>query len=145
LNVYDAFIKSTTDLISKLRAAPAQVATGDPSAAVLAAEIRTALPNDPLQVAEIYQDAIENGEQPVYDAIRLAPRFLKLLSPEEIAAGEARWEATRDPPKAKRIADLRNALDVLTGVIAAARAAIIRNAGLPTANPLAAAAKGGEA
>ena len=142
---FNRYLSQGQAQLDKLRTGTSVAASAsDPSAsAIFASEIRGKLPNDQLLVRDIYMNAINQGETAVYDAIRLAPRFMNFLPAADVAEGEQLWEAKRDPAKAKLVADLRNAINTLTQLMADTRAAIRSEAGIKGTSPVEAMAKGG--
>lgn len=129
----EVVLEGKRTLLQEMRAA-ATITLGEAdqtARAVRAAEIRALLPKgDALAVRVIFDEAIITGDQDTFDAIRLAPRFLKLLPSADIADGEARWQEKRSPAQAKRLRDLQRAVDVLARVIADGKSIIQGEAGI---------------
>jgi len=144
-DIFNPFLGSAQKKLDELRrtSVTTDPSEGDSAAqAIREAEIRALIPRDSLEVRLIFIEAIENGEQETYDAIRRAPRFMKLLSAKDVADGEALWANKRDPEKAKHMSDLRKAIETLKTVIANAQSAIRSDAGISASNTLEAIARG---
>lgn len=134
--------KAVADL--RAQTSVTDAASSDPVVtAIRAMEIRAALPKDKLLILTVFTDAITNGDREVYDALRLAPPFMKLLTPTDLAVGEASWEAKRDPAKAKKIADLVNAINVVSAEVDRARKIVETETGVKVPSLITRLAAGG--
>lgn len=137
LDRFGSFLVSAQKELDKLRASMTITSTDDATAqAIIYKEIRDRLPKDKFEVQRVYSQAIADGEQDTFDAIRRAPKFFDLLPKETIAKGEQDWNQKRDPAKSKLIADLDNAITRLKKGIEVAQSAIRTEAGVPQPNYL---------
>lgn len=144
-NAFSEFLTKADERIQKLRDSMTKVPDSDADTAAMAIrewEVRNKLPTDQLEVFQIYNEAIERGDRLVFDAIRNAPSFMRLLTQEQITTGEYGWQEKRDPATAKLTHDLRHAVKTLRDYIARSRAIIRKEGGLSGFDPIAAIAAG---
>jgi hypothetical protein len=147
LDIFEPFLKKCRETLAELRRSTVMTgpSAGDNAAkAIREAEVRQSLPRDPIEVKLIYWEAIDEGDEAVYLAIRNAPAFMKLLPPDDVKEGEAMWVNKRNPEKSKQIRDLDNAISVLQETIDRARRIVQTECGMKLPDPIEEIARGGQ-
>ncbi len=145
LRMFDKLVDRARGSLEKLRSKTTIQPTesNDSSRTLKEQEVRSLLRKmDATEVQVVWFDAIDEGDQLVFDAIRNAPKFLKLILPETLEKGEAMWSEKRDPTLAKSIRDLSGAIRKVAKAKSAIAKAIANDSGLPEVDLLARLAAG---
>lgn len=94
---------------------------------------------------QIFNQAIENSDRLIFDAVAKAPAFLAILPPDLVAQGQEAWLDQRSPEAAAKLRAMTAALAEVETATRVARREIASEAGLPGDDPVRAIAGGGEA
>lgn len=97
---------------------------------VLSLYIWENLPDDGLLLADVARQAIERGDQRVFDAIRTMPYFMRPVDDDTIAKWEADWAEKRSPEKAQELRDMREAVKVAQEALDRAERLVRSDAGI---------------
>ncbi|MBI1190045.1 MAG: hypothetical protein GC200_05110 [Tepidisphaera sp.] len=88
------------------------------------------LPEDGLLLADVARQAIERGDQRVFDAIRTMPFITCPVDRDTIIKWEADWAEKRSPQQAQELRDMREAVKVATEALDRAERLVRSDAGI---------------
>lgn len=101
------------------------------------------LPDDGLLLADVARQAIERGDQRVFDAIRTMPFVTRPVDDDTIARWEADWAEKRSPEKAQELRDMREAVKVAQEALDRAERLVRSDAGIGEPDELQRISRGG--